>query len=106
MKFLVTKFSMDGVKGKVLAFFDVRLVFGSKDWIELRDCMLIKGENGVFVSLPAKLGFDDRYYDLVLMSKGWKSLLNKYMIEYYERVVGMGDTPPHEKGGSLNVKLS
>ncbi|MEW5894946.1 MAG: SpoVG family protein [Candidatus Omnitrophota bacterium] len=67
--------------GATVAFADVTI----NDALLVKGLRVVKGSNGLFVSMPQEKGRDDRWYDTVVcLSDSFKSELSRCVLEAYQ----------------------
>lgn len=68
--------------GNLKAFVDIRI--GGA--LEIRGCTVMEGKNGIFVSLPRRVGRDGRWSDVVVASdEALKNLYQEEILKAYEQ---------------------
>jgi len=56
------------------------------DIMDINGVKVLDGSNGLFVSMPAEKGNDQKYYALVFIkNKGLKDAIDKAVLEHYEQ---------------------
>ena len=78
--------------GNLRAYADVKV----SDSLVIRGFMVLKGKNGVFVSVPRKPSRDGKWFDqLTFLSDELKRELENKVLEAYEREIDGVEARPH-----------
>ena len=80
--------------GKTKAFFTICFQTRVGGWINIKDCRLVDGVNGLFISYPSKKGNDGVYYDSLWLSDELRKKVNKFFTDKVANHIGGGGQTP------------
>tara|TARA_Y100001951_G_C11083853_1_gene152858 strand:- start:166 stop:474 length:309 start_codon:yes stop_codon:yes gene_type:complete len=80
-------------KGKLRAFFDLKLDLHNDQWICIKGFKIMEGINGLFVSVPSQQK-DGDWYDTVFCSKSFREELGRIAVDFYNQESDTSKTYP------------